>query len=189
MKIAPLQPYDDHNQELESNVHPHDWQNPVPRQPYHLVVIGAGTAGLVTAAAAAGLGARVALIERELMGGDCLNVGCVPSKGLLSAARAAASIGQASEFGVTVREQPNVDFGKTMDRMRRLRAKISPNDSAARFASLGVDVFFGQGCFETGNRIRVTRADGSTQPLDYRKAVIATGARAAVPPCPWVGRH
>lgn len=89
-ELVQLQPNDEHNQQLEANVHPPEWINPTPSRPYHLVVIGAGTAGLVTAAGAAGLGARVALVERELMGGDCLNVGCVPSKGIISAARVAA---------------------------------------------------------------------------------------------------
>ena len=82
-------PLDAHNQRLVSNVHPPHWQNPSPTGPYNLVVIGAGTAGLVTAVGAAGLGAKVALIEKYLMGGDCLNVGCVPSKALIRAARAA----------------------------------------------------------------------------------------------------
>ena len=91
MTLPQLQPYDEHNRRLESNVHPADWENPKPRDRYHLVVIGAGTAGLVTAAGAAGLGAKVALIERELMGGDCLNVGCVPSKALIGAGRVAAN--------------------------------------------------------------------------------------------------
>ena len=97
-----LQPHDEHNQALEANVHPKDWPNPTPKGTYHLVVIGAGTAGLVTAAGAAGLGARVALIERELMGGDCLNVGCVPSKGVISTARIAATVRDAGAFGVHV---------------------------------------------------------------------------------------
>jgi heterodisulfide reductase subunit A-like polyferredoxin len=78
--FLPLRPYDDFNRRLEANVHPPDWINPKPSGRYNLVVVGAGTAGLVTAAGAAGLGAKVALIERELLGGDCLNVGCVPSK-------------------------------------------------------------------------------------------------------------
>src|SRR5216110_2406723 len=83
--IAPL---DEHNRALLQNVHPDDYVNPIPSGRYNLVVIGAGTAGLVTAAAAAGLGAKVALIEKHLMGGDCLNVGCVPSKSVIRAARA-----------------------------------------------------------------------------------------------------
>lgn len=116
--LVPLQPLDTHNQKLQSNVHPTDWSNPDPRQDYHLVVIGAGTAGLVTAAGAAGLGARVALIERELMGGDCLNVGCVPSKGVIGAARVAATVNDTDRFGVNVPDGAAVDFGKSMERMR-----------------------------------------------------------------------
>ncbi len=87
-----LLPADEFNLQLAANVHPLDWKNPTPAGRYNLVVIGAGTAGLVTAAGAAGLGAKVALIERSLMGGDCLNVGCVPSKGIISAARTAAAV-------------------------------------------------------------------------------------------------
>jgi len=83
-----VKPADAHNARLVSNVHPPDWQNPTPASCYNLVVIGAGTAGLVTAAGAAGLGAKVALIEKHLLGGDCLNVGCVPSKALIRSGRA-----------------------------------------------------------------------------------------------------
>ena len=180
--LAQLQPHDEHNQALESNVHPTDWTNPTPKGTYHLVVIGAGTAGLVTAAGAAGLGARVALIERELMGGDCLNVGCVPSKGVISTARIAATVRDAGEFGVHVPEGAHTDFGKAMERMRRLRAGISPADSAKRFAELGVDVFFGDGKFEDNDTVSVTRADGDTTKLKFKKAVIASGARASAPP-------
>ena len=77
---SPVLPDDDYNQELVANVHPADWVNPKPTGRYNIVVIGAGTAGLITAGIAASLGAKVALIEKHLMGGDCLNVGCVPSK-------------------------------------------------------------------------------------------------------------
>ena len=94
--LIQLQPYDEYNQALESNVRPSDWQNPQPSGRYNLVVLGGGTAGLVTAAGAAGLGAKVALVERELLGGDCLNVGCVPSKGIISSARVAAAVRNAS---------------------------------------------------------------------------------------------
>ena len=97
-----VEPWDAHNQALVANVHPEDWANPEPAGRYNLVVIGAGTAGLVTAAGAAGLGARVALVERGLMGGDCLNVGCVPSKGLIRAGRAVADVRGAGEYGVRV---------------------------------------------------------------------------------------
>ena len=183
-EMVQLQPNDQHNQELGSNVHPLDWTNPTPTEPYHLVVIGAGTAGLVTAAGAAGLGARVALIERELMGGDCLNVGCVPSKGVIRAARVAATVRDAEPFGINVSGDTSFDFAKAMERMRRLRAQISPADSAKRFSDLGVDVYFGQGSFAGDDKVNVTRADGSVTELQFRKAVIATGARASAPPIP-----
>src|SRR5947208_14961255 len=139
-----IEPQDEFNRALVSNVHPPDWVNPKPADRYDLVVIGAGTAGLVMAAGAAGLGAKVALIERHLMGGDCLNVGCVPSKALIRAARAAADFRAAAEFGINGAADAQVDFGRVMQRMRRLRADISPNDSARRFRDLGVDVFLGE---------------------------------------------
>jgi pyruvate/2-oxoglutarate dehydrogenase complex dihydrolipoamide dehydrogenase (E3) component len=177
--FTPLLPYDEFNRELEANVHPRDWINPKPSGRYNLVVVGAGTAGLVTAAGAAGLGAKVALVERELLGGDCLNVGCVPSKALLSAARRVAAVQRADEFGVRVNGAREVDFGAVMQRMRRLRAGISPHDSAARFRDLGIDVFLGGGRFTGHDRIEV---GGET--LEFKRAVIATGARAAAPPNP-----
>lgn len=183
-KIAQLNPFDRHNRELESNVHPPDWANPEPTRPYHLVIIGAGTAGLVTAAGAAGLGARVALIERELMGGDCLNVGCVPSKGIISCARAAGAVRDATDFGIQVPSGAAADFEQVMERMRRLRAQISPADSAKRFSELGVDIFLGQAKFAGDRTITVTADDGSVQELKYKKAVIASGARASAPPIP-----
>src|SRR6185437_692509 len=124
---------DEHDARLLANVHPADWVNPEPAPRYNLLVIGAGTAGLVSAAGAAGLGARVALVERRLLGGDCLNFGCVPSKALLRAARATADVRAAGQFGVDVPAGMRVDFGRVMERMRRLRAAISPHDSAQRF--------------------------------------------------------
>jgi pyruvate/2-oxoglutarate dehydrogenase complex dihydrolipoamide dehydrogenase (E3) component len=177
--VAPL---DEHNARLVANVHPLDWRNPAPRARYHLVVIGAGTAGLVTAAGAAGLGARVALIERHLMGGDCLNVGCVPSKAVIAAARAwYGARTAASRFGGP-RATDAGHFGPAMERMRRLRADLSVVDSAQRFTGLGVDVFLGQARFCGPDRITVGDAV-----LRFRRAVIATGARAAVPPVPGLG--
>src|SRR6059058_1337316 len=136
-----LLPDDVHNEALVANTHPGGWVNPRPQGRYNLVVIGAGTAGLVTAAGAAGLGAKVALIERHLMGGDCLNYGCVPSKALIAASRAIAGVRRASAFGVHVPDGVRIDFAAVMERLRRLRADISQNDSAERFRSLGVDVF------------------------------------------------
>ncbi len=172
-------PDDAHNRALVNNVHPPDWINPTPKPRYNLVVIGAGTAGLVTAIGAAGLGAHVALIEKHYMGGDCLNVGCVPSKGLIRASRAWADVRNAGEFGVTIPDGVKYDFGSAMERMRKIRAQISSNDSASRFQSLGVDVFLGTGRFTGSNTIDV---DGTT--LSFKRAVIATGARAAAFPIP-----
>ncbi len=171
-------PHDEHNARLLDHVHPPTWVNPTPAARYNLVVIGAGTAGLVAAAGAAGLGAKVALIERDLMGGDCLNVGCVPSKALISAARAAASVRRAGEIGVSAKLEA-LDFPRVMERLRRLRADIAPNDSAARFQSLGVDVFLGTGRFTGPDTIEV-----AGQTLRFKKAVIATGARASRPDTP-----
>ncbi len=174
-----IRPWDEHNQNLVAQVHPTDWTNPKPASRYNLVVIGAGTAGLVSAAGAAGLGAKVALVERHLMGGDCLNVGCVPSKALIGAARAAAAVRDAAEFGVRVPEGVQVDFGQVMERMRRLRASIAPHDSVKRFSELGVDVFIGNGRFVDSHTLEV-----AGEKLCFKKAVIATGARASAPPIP-----
>ena len=177
---AIVQPLDEHNQRLIQNVHPSDWTKPTPKERYHMVVIGAGTAGLVTAVGAAGLGARVALIERSLMGGDCLNAGCVPSKAIIRAAHAAAAARDAGPFGVRFdTSPPYVDFGLVMERMRKLRASISTHDSAARFSDLGVDVFLGEGQFAGPGTVLV----GNTE-LKFSKACIATGTRARIPPIP-----
>ncbi|HUG35553.1 MAG TPA: FAD-dependent oxidoreductase, partial [Candidatus Limnocylindrales bacterium] len=146
---------------------------------YNRVVIGAGTAGLVTAIGAAGLGARVALVERELMGGDCLNVGCVPSKALLRSARAAADVRDAGRFGVEVPPGARVSFPAVMERMRAIRARISVADSARRYRELGVDVFLGAGRFAGPDTVEV-----GGQRLRFKTAVIATGARAADLPIP-----
>ncbi|MGZ8483164.1 MAG: mercuric reductase, partial [Candidatus Binatia bacterium] len=121
-------------------------------------------------------GAKVALIERNLLGGDCLNVGCVPSKGVIRAARAAHDARNGGEFGVHHAGAPQIGFAAAMERMRRLRAGISEHDSAERFRKLGVDVFIGNGRFVDSNTIEV---DGKR--LQFNRAVIATGARAAEP--------
>ena len=177
--LVQLQPQDEFNFALEAHVKPRDWTNPTPDGRYNLVVIGAGAAGLVSAIGAAGLGAKVALIERELLGGDCLNVGCVPSKAIISAARVARSIRYADEFGIDVQGDVKIDFARVMERMRRLRSEIAPNDSAERIRSLGIDLYQGQARFTGSNSVEV---DGRT--LHFKKAVIATGARASAPPIP-----
>jgi pyruvate/2-oxoglutarate dehydrogenase complex dihydrolipoamide dehydrogenase (E3) component len=173
-------PLDEHNARLLDNVRPKQWVDPTPISKYNLVVIGAGSGGLVSAAGAAGIGARVALIESHLLGGDCLNVGCVPSKALLRCAKAAASVRNASEFGVNVNGDVSVDFGYVMERLRRLRASIAPVDSAKRYTEqLGVDVFLGQAKFTGKNSIEV-----NGQTLTFAKAVVATGGTAAIPNIP-----
>jgi pyruvate/2-oxoglutarate dehydrogenase complex dihydrolipoamide dehydrogenase (E3) component len=168
-----------YDRQLRELTHPPGWRNPVPPDRYALVVLGGGTAGLVTAAAAAGLGARVALVERSLLGGDCLNTGCVPSKALLASARAAAAARRAGTLGVRLEGEVAVDFPAVMERMRGLRADIAHHDSAERFRGLGVDVFLGDARFTAPDQVQV-----GTQTLRFRRAVIATGGRAAVPPVP-----
>jgi pyruvate/2-oxoglutarate dehydrogenase complex dihydrolipoamide dehydrogenase (E3) component len=177
-----IEPADSHDQTLLANVRPAGWTNPTPASRYNLVVIGAGTAGLVSAIGAAGLGARVALVERHLMGGDCLNVGCVPSKALLRAARAVADVRGAGCFGVEVAGPVRADFGQVMEYVRRLRASMSPADSARRYRDLGVDIFFGDATFAGPDAVRVNE-----HTLRFSKAVIATGARPALPPIPGIG--
>ncbi len=152
----------DHDARWQSLVAPADYRPPQPAGRYHVVVIGAGPAGLVTAIAAAGLGAKVALVERHRMGGDCLNVGCVPSKALLE-------ITSGSEIG----------FAEAFDWLRRVRADIAAHDSVARFSEAGVDVFLGQARFIDEATIAVDEIE-----LNARRVVIATGARPAVPPIP-----
>lgn len=165
---------DRYDQQLIDNCHPPGWVNPTPARKYNLVVIGAGTAGLVSAAGAAKLGAKVALIERNLMGGDCLNVGCVPSKAIIRAARAVVDSRNGAEFGLHSNSQPEINFAAAMERMRRLRAEISAHDSVDRFRKLGVDVYIGNGRFIGPSTIEI---DGTR--LEFSRAIIATGARAA----------
>ncbi len=143
---------------------------------YNVVVIGAGTAGLVTAAGTAGLGGRVALIEKHRMGGDCLNTGCVPSKALIASARAAHTIAHASRWGLRDRA-PEFAFEDVMDRVRERRAVIAPHDSQDRFESLGVDVYRGAARFVSPHEVVV----GDVR-LRGAAFVIATGSRAALPP-------
>lgn len=144
-------------------VAPTDYVNPEPAGRYHLVVIGAGTAGLISAIGAAGLGARVALIERHRLGGDCLNVGCVPSKALLAFTAHNA--------------EPR--FDEAFEWLRRVRADIAPHDSVARYSELGVDVFLGDARFVSRDAVEV----GGVR-LEGRRFAICTGASAAVPPIP-----
>jgi len=175
-----IMPETPENEQLLHRVHPPGWQNPAPAACYNLVVIGAGAAGLICAAGAAGLGAKVALIERHLMGGDCLNYGCVPSKGLIRSSRSLCDARSGAVFGVVGGEAIRGDFGTAMARMRRIRADLSHHDSAKRFRDeLGVDVFIGDGRFVTPDCVEIAGTR-----LQFKKAAICTGARAAAPPIP-----
>lgn len=154
------QVFDETTQALLS---PQDYVNPTPQGRYHLVVVGAGPAGLISAIGAAGLGAKVALVERHRMGGDCLNVGCVPSKALL-------------EY---TGHHKNPDFSEAFAWLREVRAGIAPHDSVARYSEAGVDVYLGDASFNSAGEICV-----NGNPLPARRIAICTGARAAIPPIP-----
>ena len=143
---------------------------------YNVVVIGAGPAGLVVAVAGASLGARVALVEKAHMGGDCLNTGCVPSKALLASARLAERLRQASRWGLPPSDAP-IDFARVIARLRARRAQIAVNDSQERMESLGIDVFRGAARFTSPREVDV---DGTR--LRARHVVIATGSRPSLPP-------
>ena len=178
-EIPGVAPLDEHNRQLVRYTHPPDWVNPEPKGRYNIVVIGAGTAGLVTTAGAAGLGARVALIESKLFGGDCLNYGCVPSKALIRAAQTAHEARHAGELGVRIVGEVKIDFPAVMERMRRLRTAIARHDSVDRFTGLGVDVFLGDAKFTGRSTVEV-----GGKKLTFAKACIATGARPALPSIP-----
>src|SRR5688572_27872117 len=167
---------DDANDTLDSLVRPSEWENPQPQRTYDFVVIGGGTAGLVCAVGAAGLGARVALVERARLGGDCLNTGYVPSKAILRTARAIGELRRADALGVRV-TGVDIDFPAVMRRMRDRRADLAVNDSAQRLTRLGIQVFFGDAAFTGAREITV-----GSQTLRFTRAAIATGSRPAVPP-------
>ena len=173
-----VEPFDEWNERLVLNVHPPTWQNPTPEGRYNLVVLGAGTGGLITALIASSLGARVALVERHLMGGDCLNVGCVPSKAVIRGAQRIHAAREAAQLGMPGSEADLGDFGEVMRRMREIRARISHEDSAERYSKeFGIDVFLGSARFVGDGRVEV-----GDQVLEYKKAVVATGARAIALP-------
>jgi len=176
--MTEISPRDEHNNALLSLVRPEGWVNPTPPRRYNLVAVGGGTAGLVSAAGTAILGGRSALIERNLLGGDCLVTGCVPSKALIRGARAASDVARANEWGIRV-AGAEIDFGAVMERVRELRAAIGHHDSAKRFSDLGVDVYFGDARFSGRDRVEV-----AGQTLRFTRGVVATGARATIPPIP-----
>jgi pyruvate/2-oxoglutarate dehydrogenase complex dihydrolipoamide dehydrogenase (E3) component len=151
---------------------------------YNLVVIGAGSGGLVVAAGAAGLGARVALIEKHRMGGDCLNYGCVPSKAFIKVGKTAHAARTAARFAVRSGLDgglPCQDLKAAMDYVRSVQAHIAPHDSVERFTGLGVEVKLGAGRLRSPHEVEI---ESTGEVLWGRHIVIATGSRAAVPPIP-----
>jgi pyruvate/2-oxoglutarate dehydrogenase complex dihydrolipoamide dehydrogenase (E3) component len=148
---------------------------------FDLLVIGAGAAGLSVAAGAAQLGVKTALVERDRMGGDCLNFGCVPSKALLASAHAANTIRSSGRFGLIV-PMPEIDWDAVRSQVQGVIAAIAPNDSEARFTGLGVNVIRGEARFTGRDSVSV---DG--RKLTAKRFVIATGSRADVPPIPGLG--
>jgi pyruvate/2-oxoglutarate dehydrogenase complex dihydrolipoamide dehydrogenase (E3) component len=184
MRQAPLSDHlttpsgDPADQVLARHVHPPGWQNPRAADRYDLIVLGGGTAGLVSAMGAAGLGARVALVERQFLGGDCLNSGCVPSKAIIRSARVVGELRRAVALGVHAGDV-SVDFPEVMHRMRERRASIAEHDAAERLKRAGVDVFFGNGRFADARTVLV-----DDQRLQFGRAVIATGSRPTVPAVP-----
>ncbi|ARP62176.1 mercuric reductase [Mesorhizobium sp. WSM1497] len=172
-------PVDSNDISLIASAHPPHWKNPQPDGPYNLVVIGAGPAGLTAAYEAASLGAKVALIERNLIGGTCVNVGCIPSKSIIRTARLYADMRDALNFGGDMPDRLHVDFPRAMTRMRQIRQRISRADAADRLVSEGIDLYFGEALFSGPDAVTV-----AGQTLRFRKALIATGARPRLPTIP-----
>jgi pyruvate/2-oxoglutarate dehydrogenase complex dihydrolipoamide dehydrogenase (E3) component len=172
-------PDDRFRRALIENAHPGGWRNPGCAAKYNLVIIGAGPGGLTAARAAAALGAKVALIERDLIGGSCLSIGCVPSKALIRTARLYAEMRAAENFGGQVPGQISIGFATVMERMRRIQARLSRAESARRLSELGIDVYFGEARFAGSDSVAV-----AGQVLRFSKALVATGARPLTPPIP-----
>ncbi|TAL66392.1 MAG: pyridine nucleotide-disulfide oxidoreductase [Burkholderiaceae bacterium] len=160
------------------------WKRPA-RFDRNLVVIGAGSAGLVTAYIAAAVKAKVTLVEKHAMGGDCLNTGCVPSKALIRSAKFLSHVKRSQEFGVRS-AQAEFDFAEVMERVQRVIRQVEPHDSVARYTSLGVDVAEGSARIVSPWEVEITLHDGSVERLTTRSIVIATGARPFVPPIPGI---
>ncbi len=160
------------------------WQKPA-RFDRNLVVIGAGSAGLVTAYIAAAVKAKVTLIEKHRMGGDCLNTGCVPSKALIRSAKLLSHIARAREFGIAS-AQASFDFAEVMERVQKIIKTVEPHDSVERYRELGVEVIEGSARIVSPWQVEIIRNDGTMQTLRTRSIVIAAGARPFVPPMPGI---
>jgi pyruvate/2-oxoglutarate dehydrogenase complex dihydrolipoamide dehydrogenase (E3) component len=166
----------DEEQTFLSRVRPEDWENPDPRSGYDFAIVGAGPAGLAAAESAARLGFSVVLIERNRLGGNSLNVGSVPSKAIIRSARVYGTMLDAEEFGALAPNEPALEFGKVMARMRRIQMRISEHHSVHELAALGIDIFFGSARLDGKDALLVGGAR-----LHFKKALIATGARPRAP--------
>ena len=160
------------------------WKRPA-RFERNLVVIGAGSAGLVSAYIAAAVRAKVTLVEKQRMGGDCLNTGCVPSKALIKSARVLAEIRRAPQYGLKT-ASVEFDFADVMERVQRVVRAVAPHDSVARYTELGVECLQGEAKIVSPWEVEVTLAGGGTRRLTTRAIVIAAGARPFVPPIPGI---
>jgi pyruvate/2-oxoglutarate dehydrogenase complex dihydrolipoamide dehydrogenase (E3) component len=175
-------PLDEYNAELLNQVHPrvYDKHDEKPHEIYDLIAIGAGAGGLVSSKQAARRGAKSAMISEHLAGGDCLNVGCVPSKALIRSARAISAVKRAAEFGIVLPEgEIKIDFGVIMKRLRQLRATIAPADGHDGTEAAGTHVFQGRGRLTGPNTLTV---NGKT--LQFKMLVLATGGRPSIPNVP-----
>jgi pyruvate/2-oxoglutarate dehydrogenase complex dihydrolipoamide dehydrogenase (E3) component len=161
------------------NTHPAEWRNPKPADIYNLVIIGAGPTGYLTAVNAARTGAKVAIVERDRLGGVCFNDGCIPSKAIIRPARLYAEMRNAENFGAQVPAGITVDFAAVMERMRRIRARVSHRVSAGKLSAAGVDVYFGQARFAAADAIEV-----EDKRLRFKRALIASGAQPRRPTIP-----
>jgi pyruvate/2-oxoglutarate dehydrogenase complex dihydrolipoamide dehydrogenase (E3) component len=177
-KTLNVWPLDEYNAELLNEVHPRDHQSKEPHKEYDLIAIGSGAGGLVSSKQAARRGAKSALISEQLAGGDCLNVGCVPSKALIRSAKAVSQVKRAAEFGILISGGGDytVDFPAVMKRVRKCRATIAPADGHPGSEATGAHVFQGRGVLTGPNTVQV---NGKT--LTFKNCVIATGGRPTVP--------
>lgn len=172
-------PMDELNKKTLAQTRPSNYTNPTPAPKYTMVVLGGGSAGLTVAATVAGMGGKVALIEKGYLGGDCLNVGCVPSKTLLRSSKAIAEMKDAAKYGIRAAIDPEVVFSDVLRRVRSVRETISYHDGIDRMTKLGIDVFFGNPKFTGKDSLEV---DGKE--IKFVKATIATGGRPLVLPIP-----
>jgi len=152
------------------NIFPADWKNPTPAEMYDVIVIGGGPGGMTAATIAKGQNAKVALVEKAHLGGECLSFGCIPSKALIRSSRVAEEIKNPQTFGLQPPKDWTADFKGVMERVHRLQTELSPHDSAEHFKNLGVDIFLGQSLFTGKNQLQV---NGET--LHFKKAIIVTG--------------